>query len=134
MTSFWIAITGSRITNVYMSRSSAESSDSHPATFVPAKLKDAYWRVVTDCLVEFHGLPRIEAHRRVRELRARVESPPVDPQMAEIYAPELADLFYNTEPFYVAEDIAGQQLDEEKYRPQYQAIRRRHDHEQASQT
>ena len=120
-----------------MSRSSARSFDPLPSgsvAFVPAKLKDAYWRVVTDCLVEFHGLPRIEAHRRVRELRAKVESPPVDPQMAEIYAPELADLFYNTEPFYVAEDIAGQQLDEEKYKPQYQAIRRRHYHEQASQT
>lgn len=71
----------------------------------------------------------MEARRQVRELRARIESPPADPQLAELYAPELADIFYNTEPFYVAEDIAGQELDEEKYRLQYQAIRHRHYHE-----
>lgn len=115
-----------------MSRSSAKSSDPlplGPVASVPAKLKDAYWRVVTDCLVEFHGLHQMEARRRVKELRARIESPPADPQMAALYSPELADLFYNAEPFYVAEDITGQQLDEEAHRLQYQAIRRRHYHE-----
>lgn len=115
-----------------MSRSSAKSPDPLPfgsVAFVPAKLKDAYWRVVADCLVEFHDFSQMEAHRRVKELRARIESPPADPQMAKLYEPELADLFYNTEPFYVAEDIAGQELDEEKFRLQYQAIRHRHYHE-----
>ncbi len=118
-----------------MNRSSAKSRELLPSgsvTVVPAKLKDAYWRVVADCLVEFHGFSQMEAHRRVKELRARIESLPTDPRLAELYTPELADLFYNTEPFYVAEDIAGRRLNEKKHRLQYQAIRHRHYHKQAS--
>lgn len=84
---------------------------------VDQTIKDAFWGAVEDCLVEIHKLRRPVAHHKREELRKRIESPP--PGISSV-------LIYHAEPFYVACDIAGNQLDLSYYRPKYDAILSRH--------
>lgn len=84
---------------------------------IDPKVKDRFWDVVEDCLVEIHRFSKHDAHKKSLDLRARIESPPSG--MA-------SDIFYHTEPFDVACDIAGSQLDLSQYRPQYNPIASRH--------
>lgn len=61
-------------------------------------LKDAFWAIVVDCLVEFHGVDRARAVRDADRLRTRISTPvPLDgpPQPWEPH------LFYHNEPFYI---------------------------------
>jgi hypothetical protein len=84
---------------------------------IDSKAKDAFWDVVEDCLVEIHGLSKPAAHQRSVDLRARIESPPTGMS---------SEIFYHAEPFDVACDIAGRQLDLSHYRFQYDYILNRH--------
>jgi hypothetical protein len=84
---------------------------------IDQKAKDAFGDVVEDCLVEIHGIPRPAAQKRSLDLRARIESPPSGMS---------SEIFYHTEPFDVACDIAGKPLDLSQYRPQYEPIASRH--------
>ncbi len=85
---------------------------------VTGKLRNAYWRVVVDCLVEFHGLGKQEARARVKELRSYLDNP----------LPGLVkDLYLNTEPFYRACDLAKNELDPSQLRKPYDAILERHE-------
>ncbi len=84
---------------------------------IDPKAKDAFWEVVEDCLVEIHGLSKPDAHKRSMDLRTRIESPPTGMS---------SDIFYHDEPFDVACDIVGRQLDLSQYRPQYDPILNRH--------
>ena len=84
---------------------------------IDQKAKDAFWDVVEDCLVEIHGFHKAVAHKRSLDLRTRIESPPSGMS---------SDIFYHTEPFDVACDIAGSQLDFSQYRRQYDPIASRH--------
>ncbi len=79
--------------------------------------KDAFWQVVKDCLIDIHGLSPSEAQKRSRDLRAEIESPPQGLS---------SDIFYHAEPFDVACDLAGNQLDVLQYRSQYDLILDRH--------
>lgn len=86
--------------------------------------KDAFWRVVEDCLVEIHGWPPRQARDRAGELRAHVESIPFG------LSP---DMVYHAEPFDVALDLAGVEagaVDYEdawqRHAAHYEAIRNRH--------
>lgn len=78
-------------------------------------LKGAFWAVVTDCLVEFHQKQPLQARILASELRERIESPPpgID-----------AELFYHSEPFDVACEIAGQAMEIREHWPRYEAILR----------
>jgi hypothetical protein len=80
-------------------------------------VKDAFWQAVEDCLIDIHGLSPSDAHRRGRDLRAEIESPP--PGLS-------SDIFYHAEPFDVACELAGNQLDISQYRSQYDLILDRH--------
>ena len=75
--------------------------------------KQHYWQVVTDCLVEFHGLPHPAARRKCGELRKEVESRPTAMER---------NLFYHREAFDVACALAGRQLDRAKRQPEYERI------------
>ena len=80
---------------------------------IDPQAKDAFWHVVEVCLIEIHGLSQSDAHGRSMALRARIESPPSGMS---------SDIFYHAEPFDVACDIAGSQLDLSQYRQQYEPI------------
>ena len=84
---------------------------------IAPKAKDAFWDVVEDCLVEIHGLAKPDAHKRSMDLRTKIESPPTGMS---------SEIFYHAEPFDVACDIAGSQLDLSQYRLQYDLILNRH--------
>jgi hypothetical protein len=75
--------------------------------------KEAFWKVVEDCLTEIHGLSLSEAGQRGRNLRAEIESPPQGLS---------SDIFYHAEPFDVACDLAGNRLDVLQHRDQYDLI------------
>jgi hypothetical protein len=84
---------------------------------IAQKAKNDFWSVVEDCLVEFHGLARRDAHQRSKDLRKRVEAPPSGIS---------GEMLYHAEPFDVACDIADQALDLSHHRPQYETILGRH--------
>jgi len=81
------------------------------------RAKDSFWQVVEDCLEEIHNLPRTDAHARSTDLRKRVERHPRGIS---------GEIIYHAEPFDVACDIAGNQLDLSQFRNQYDAILNRH--------
>jgi hypothetical protein len=81
------------------------------------KTKDTFWEVVEECLTAIHGLTKPEANRRSLDLRTRIETAP---------AGMSSDIFYHAEPFDVACDIAGNQLNVSQYRQQYEPILHRH--------
>ena len=92
----------------------------NPAVFtIGTKAKDAFWNVVEDTLVEIFGLPRHDAHQKSIGLRVRIEAPlpGIDPS---------CEIFYHTEPFYVACNIVEKELDPAHYDQQYEAILHRH--------
>jgi hypothetical protein len=84
---------------------------------IDIKAKDMFWKVVEECLITIHGLTKPEAYRRSLDLRTRIEAAP---------AGMSSDIFYHAEPFDVACDIAGNQLDVSQYRQQYEPILHRH--------
>jgi len=84
---------------------------------IPEKAKDAFWAVVEDCLVEIFGLKKQDAHQKSIGLRTRVEVP--QPGIFN-------EIFYHAEPFYVACDIAGKELDVSSYQSQYDNLLSRH--------
>jgi hypothetical protein len=68
---------------------------------VAGVVKDEFWAVVEDCLREFHRLKQEIIRRKVGKLRNSTERMTT----AEI------DLFYHSEPFDVACEIADSPLD-----------------------
>ncbi len=87
-----------------------------PSTVDP-RVKDAFWGVVRDCLVQIHKVPPADADQKTTDLRNRIERPPpgINP-----------DMVYHDEPFDVACDIAGNKLDLATHRGQYDPILRAH--------
>jgi hypothetical protein len=81
-----------------------------------ADTDEKYWRVVEECLVELHGLSREEAAARWRDYRRR---------LARYRDPAVADLAYHDEPLYVANDLAGRDLDDRAVDAAYRAIQER---------
>jgi hypothetical protein len=80
---------------------------------ITVKEKPGYWAVVRDCLIQFHRLTRQAARDKCNELRGKIESPPPG------YS---SDLFYHNEPFDIACELAGHDLDFSKFCTQYEQI------------
>jgi hypothetical protein len=59
--------------------------------------RDAYWKVVEECLIRIHHLDQSKASAKANALRRQVESPPPDIS---------GEILYHDEPFYVACDLA----------------------------
>lgn len=81
--------------------------------------KDAFWGTVTECLVAFHGLSDDDARERCRELRQKLEDLPW-------LLSKYADMVYDTNPFYCACDIAGEQKDIDRYSAEYDEVLKKH--------
>ncbi|MBW3538707.1 MAG: hypothetical protein KY476_00405 [Planctomycetes bacterium] len=83
------------------------------------KDKDSFWEAVVDCLVEFHSIDRSVATCKAACLRNDLEKLPDR-------LPDEDELVYHDEPFDVACDIAGRQVDFDCHRREYEAILSRH--------
>jgi hypothetical protein len=88
------------------------------------RAKNAFWNVVEECLIEFHQLPRVTAHKKSKDLRARIESLPRE--MSSNIREDIDDI-YHDEPFYVACDVARRQLDLKEYYSRYAQILDKYD-------
>src|SRR6266511_4408762 len=74
--------------------------------------RDRYWQIIEDCLVELHGLTRQDAAARCEDRRRRLGEG----------RNEEDDLFYHNEELYVANALAGHDLDDSKVDAAYRAI------------
>ena len=79
--------------------------------------EEKFWRIVEDCLVELHGLPRAEAVARWQDLLRRLREHPDG---------DVEEITYHDEPLYVADALAGRDLDDHAVGPQYRAIQARY--------
>ena len=75
--------------------------------------KSTFWKTVELCLVAFHKFSPNQAKVKVRGFRHEIES---DDKPTDI------GMIYHEEPFILACDIAGEQLDIGKYQKKYQAL------------
>ena len=82
-------------------------------------LKAAYWGIVTDCLVKFHGFAGPVAEAMVVDLRDLVESPRFHDAPPAGYD---SDSFFHGEPFHVACDLAGRSLDLNEFLREYEPL------------
>jgi hypothetical protein len=80
---------------------------------IPDDAKAEFWEVVTDCLRTFHKMTTQGAHRKVASVRKGVEN----------LTTSQIELFYHSEPFDVACEIACNPLDVEPYLNRYLQIR-----------
>ncbi|HLL85147.1 MAG TPA: hypothetical protein VK420_20930 [Longimicrobium sp.] len=80
---------------------------------IPRDEAEAYWEVTRDCLIQFHGLAPEEARVRVAGLRER---------LARTGMPIAEEMIYHDEPFYVACDLAGTELDPFMFDEEYQRL------------
>src|ERR1700730_10424728 len=80
---------------------------------VPDDAKAEFWAVVTDCLRTFHKMTAEGTRRKVSRVRKEIDSL-TDSQI---------ELFYHSEPFDVACEIADNPLDVEPYLDRYLQIR-----------
>ncbi len=79
--------------------------------------KEIYWKVVEECLQMFHHLPADQAHAKAKTLRMAIEQAPEGVS---------ANSIYHAEPFDVACDLAGNALDVESHRKEYESILKLH--------
>ena len=86
-------------------------------------LKNAFWAIVADCLHSFHHMSRGEAEASVDANRGRLEQ---SLSCAGQPAAWEGELFYHGEPFYVACDIAGRELEIAPFRERYEAMQEQH--------
>jgi hypothetical protein len=80
---------------------------------IPARVKDAFWGTVRDCLIRLHGLTPGAAQELCAQYRREVESRPRG--LAQ-------NIFYHNEPFDVACDLSGRELDFAAHREEYERI------------
>jgi hypothetical protein len=83
------------------------------AKIVPDEAKDQFWSVVKTCLRVFHKMSPDTTRRKATQLRHKIDTMP----------PESLELFYHSEPFDVACDLANHPLNLEKHLDQYLQIR-----------
>ena len=79
--------------------------------------RDEFWRIVAECLVKFHRVPHRTARSRTHRLRERIESAPRGISTT---------IFYHSEPFDVACDLAEKELDFIRFRERYECLLKQH--------
>ncbi|HEV8059796.1 MAG TPA: hypothetical protein VGP68_07975 [Gemmataceae bacterium] len=80
---------------------------------IPEDAKEQFWSVVKDCLREFHQSYLVSTLKKITQFRAKLDGLP-DEEM---------ELFYHSEPFDVACNLAKHQLKIEDYLARYLEIR-----------
>ena len=77
----------------------------------------SFWKVVANCLVDFHNFKDKQAKKAVMNYRKNLKNSLTKSSF---------ELVYHEEPFALANDIAGVQLDIAKYRKIYLSILNHH--------
>ncbi len=93
-------------------------------TVTMEQLAPVFWAAVEDCLVQFHRFSRSMAAEKVTDFRRRLENismPSTDEGGGEP-DPALADMIYHAEPWYLACNLAGEDIPLEPNRNTYQEI------------
>ena len=80
---------------------------------IPDDAKTHFWIVVRECLIEFHGKPRISSRAKVLQFRRKVDE----------YPRQAMELFYHNEPFDIACRIAKHRISVNKHIKRYVQIR-----------
>jgi hypothetical protein len=80
---------------------------------IPDEVKAEFWLTVRDCLVEFHGMASQQSQLGVDELQSSIQSLTDSQEM----------LFYHSEPFDVACNIARNPLNSDDFLERYLEIR-----------
>ena len=81
------------------------------------ELRNAYWALVRECLIRFHGFSDRQAELRVSAYVRHLEQAPPDLPM---------DVVFNNEAFELASRLAGRELDPAPYWDEYMAMMDRH--------
>ncbi len=76
------------------------------------KSKQAFWRAIRDCLVEFHGLPAAKADERVSAIEKDYVRRGKHP----------TDIVYHEEPFTLACELVGNPLDYFAVKERYEKV------------
>ncbi len=74
------------------------------------ELRAAYWALVRECMVRFHGLTERQAARRVAVFIRHLEQAPPDLNM---------DIVFNNEAFDLASELAERELDRRLFWDEY---------------
>jgi len=78
-----------------------------------------FWAAVEDCLVTFHAMQRTEAAEKVTSLWHNL------PFALEDVNRDYGDMIYHAEPWQIACNLAGNQLDVTEYQEAYHALLQR---------
>ena len=78
-----------------------------------------FWAAVEDCLVTFHAMQRTEAAAKVTDLWHRL------PFASDGANRDYEDMIYHAEPWQIACNLAGNDLDVTAYQAAYQALLQR---------
>jgi len=83
-------------------------------------LGTSFWKIVEDCLVAFHNQNASAAQKKVCDYRERLADE------ARQFGPDwMEDLVYHAEPWQLACDLTGVQLDLNDYRAEYETLQSR---------
>jgi hypothetical protein len=87
-----------------------DAEASSPPPGVLPELRAAYWALVRECMVRFHGLTERQAARRVAAFIRHLEQAPPNLNM---------DIVFNSEAFDLASDLAERELDRRPFWDEY---------------
>ncbi|HEY3454496.1 MAG TPA: hypothetical protein VGK64_07815 [Bryobacteraceae bacterium] len=94
--------------------------EAHHIGMVQASTASHFWATVEDCLVNFHHFERDKAAERVTTLWRQL---PKGPE-AKCDEPSFEDMIYHAEPWYIACNLAENDLPLTQYQSEYRNILR----------
>jgi hypothetical protein len=89
---------------------------------VQAGIASSFWAAVTDCLVTFHHYERKAANEEVTGFWCRLKLR--KDHSAECKEPSLDDMIYHSEPWYIACNLAQEELSLTQHQEAYESILR----------
>ena len=89
-------------------------------SMVQAGVASNFWAAVEDCLVEFHNLERDAAAEIVTRLWRRLPK-------GEGTEQSFDDMIYHAEPWYIACNLAGNELPLIQYQSSYESVLRQNE-------
>jgi hypothetical protein len=95
---------------------------------VESKSATQFWAAVEDCLVQFHRFSRGLAAEKVTDLWRRLGNltvPPLQGDAEQQGQPSFDDMIYHAEPWYIACNLADEEIPLEPNRATYEQILQR---------
>ena len=89
---------------------------------VGTTLTAGFWGAVEDCLIEFHHIPRNDAAQKVTDLWRRLANITSTKSSSSECQPAFDDMIYHEEPWYLACNLANEEIPLEPYREAYEQI------------